>query len=105
MCTSPLANPILPGLQPDSVIEEIPHSNHLGAGAALRGSTSQQLLDEGVGTITGCKRGIEVYASSLGERFYCDCGTGLKGIRVRENESQPSLWKSCFAFRGSPGGF
>lgn len=105
MCTSPLANAILPHLQPVSAVEEIPHSNHLGAGAALGGSTSHQLLDEGIGAITASKRGIEVYASSLGERFYCNCGTGLKGIGVRENESQPSLWKSCFAFRGSPGGF
>lgn len=54
-----------------SAVEEIPHSNHLGAEAALGGSTSHQLLHEGVGAITGSERRTEVYASSPGERFYC----------------------------------
>lgn len=50
----------------------------------LGGSTSCQLLDEGNGGITGSERETEVYASSLGERFYCNYGTGRKGIRVQE---------------------
>ena len=80
--TSPVANPILPDLRSVSATEEVPRSNHLGAGAALGGSTSCQLLDEGIGGITGSEREIEVYANSLGERFYCNYGTGLKGLRV-----------------------
>lgn len=50
----------------------------------------------------------EVYASAFGERFY---GTTARALRESENEikfshqSQPSPWRSCLAFRGSPGGF
>jgi len=67
-----------------SLPQKIPSSSHLGAGAALSGSTSCQRLGEGIGEITGSEREIEVYAGSLGERFYCSYGTGLKGIRVQE---------------------
>lgn len=61
--TSPVASPILPDLRSVSATEEVPHSNHLGAGAALGGRASCQLPDEGVGGIAGSEREIEVYAS------------------------------------------
>lgn len=59
-----------------SAIEEIPHSSHLGAGAALGGSTSSQLLGKGwVESLEakGKLRYMQVH-------FYCGYGTSLKGI-------------------------